>query len=155
MEAGKVLTAQERIDAANKRRSQKANAESLLKLEQQATDLEAIADLEDTHGHDRIIRIELTSWTPGQGAPTSIAVRVPMGSEKNCAKFNDRINKAKEGSKEKLSAQDDLAKECWVYPVFGSDAYKAALEIAPMILNQACLQIMLASQGVAEKEGKG
>lgn len=155
MESTGKISAQERIDAAQKRRQDRLAKEAEAKLEQQAADLEAIADLEEEFGHERVIRIELGAWTPGMGAPTSVAVRVPLGSEMNCAKFIERINKAKEGSKERLVAQDDLAKECWVYPPKGSDAYKAALEVAPLILSHSALQIVKASQGVAESEGKG
>lgn len=154
METGKVLTAQERIDAINMRRSALAKAEKEARQEQEATDLEAIADLEDLYGHERVIRISLGPWKPGMG-PASIAVKVPLGSELNLSKFIQRINRAKEGSQEKLSAQDDLAKECWIYPPRGSDAYKAALECAPLILSNAALQIVNASQGVVEQEGKG
>lgn len=155
MEAGKVLTAQERIDAINMRRSALAKSEKEARQEQEATDLEAIADLEDLYGHERVIRISLGPWKPGMGAPASVAVKIPLGAEMNLAKFVQRINRAKDGSQEKLSAQDDLAKECWIYPPKGSDAYKAALEIAPMILVNAALQVVLASQGVVESEGKG
>lgn len=155
METGKVLTAQERIDAINMRRSALAKAEKEARQEQEATDLEAIADLEDLYGHERVIRINLGPWKPGMGAPASIAVKIPLGNEMNLAKFIQRINRAKDGSQEKLSAQDDLAKECWVYPPRGSDAYKAALECAPLILSNAALQIVQASQGVVEQEGKG
>lgn len=147
-------TAQERIDAAKARRMKTSEAEGEAKLEQEATDLEAIADLEAEHGFDRIIRIGLNAWKPGMGAPASIAVRVPLGSEKLCQRFIETINRSKEGAKERLTAQDALAVECWVYPPKGSDPYKAALEIAPLILSHAALQIVRASQGKAEEEGK-
>lgn len=146
---------QERIDAIQKRREAKAKSEAEAKLAQEATDLEAIADLEDQFGFDRVVRINITSWAPGFGAPTSIAVRLPLASEMNCNKFIDRVNRAKEGSKEKLVAQDDLAKECLVYPALGSPAYLAAIELAPMILSNAALQIVQASQGAVASEGKG
>jgi len=155
MEQGKALSAAERIAAANKRREEQAKIEAKAREEQEAVDLESIADLECEHGFDRIIRIKIGTWKPGIGAPTSIAVRVPLGSEMNCAKFIQRINKAKEGSQERLTAQNDLAKECWVYPPLGTDAQKAAIEIAPLIYSNAALQIVQAAQGQAETEGKG
>lgn len=149
-----MATAQERIAAAQKRRADLAKLEAEKKLDQQATDLEAIADLEAEHGNDRVIRIELGAWKPGIGAPTSVAVRVPLASEKLCQRFIEQINRAKEGSKERLNAQDALATECMIYPEKGSEALKAALEIAPLILSHAALQIVKASQGRAEEEGK-
>ena len=150
------LTAQQRIDAANKRRQSTKDAEAAAKLEQAATDIEAIADLESTHGYDRVIAIGIDGvWKPGMGAPTRIAVRVPLGSDGMCKRFIDQINRAKEGSKDRILAQDSLAIECWIYPEKGSDAYQAAIEIAPMILSNAALQIVKAAQGVAEAEGKG
>ena len=154
METGK-LSAADRIAAANKKREAQSKAEAKEKEEQEATDLEAISELEYEHGFDRIIRIKLSTWKPGIGAPTSIAVRVPLGSEMNCTKFIHRINKSKEGSPEKISAQVDLAKECWVYPPMGSDAQKAAAEIAPLIYSNAAYQIIRAAQGQEESEGKG
>lgn len=149
-----MATAQERIEAAQKRRSELARVEAEKKLDQEATDLEAIADLEAEHGNDRVIRIAISAWKPGVGAPTSIAVRVPLASEKLCQRFIEQINRAKEGSKERLTAQDSLATECIIYPAKGSDAFKAAVEIAPMILSHAALQIVKASQGKAEEMGK-
>lgn len=149
-----MLTAQERIDAAQAKRKALADKELDAKIEQLATDLEAICELEAEHGHDRVIRINLSSWVPGMAAPTCLAVRVPLESEKNCSKFIDRIHRAKDGSQEKLRAQDDLARECIVYPPKGSEAYKAALEIAPLVLSHVALQIINASQGQVEEQKK-
>lgn len=150
-----MLTAKERILAAQKKRDAVKTSEEEPRDEQLATDLERIADLEAEHGYDRIIRIDLTGWRPGMGAPTLVGVRVPMQSEKKCQRFIDQINRAKEHSKERLTAQDLLGESCMAYPEPGSDAYKAALEIAPLILSHAAAQIVKASQGQAEEEGKG
>lgn len=149
------MTAQERIAAVQARRARQAEGEANARLEQEATDLEAIADLEATHGNDRVIAITIGTWKPGVGAPARIAVRVPLGSEKLCQRFIEQINKAKEGSRERLTAQDALATECWEYPPKGSEGFKAALEVAPLILSHAALQIVKAAQGQAESEGKG
>ena len=149
-------TAQERIDAARKRSADTASAQADAFLEQLATDLEAKADLEATHGFDRVRAISIQGvWKPGAGAPTLVCVVIPKGSDKLCQRFIETVNHAKEGSRERLKAQDDLASECWAYPVKGSESQKAALELAPLILSNAALQIVQASQGVAEETGKG
>ena len=145
---------EERIEAAKARRLQTKASEAFARAEQEATDLEAIADLECELGFERVIAIEVGAWRPGMNCPVRVAVRVPLGSEKLCQVFIEKINRAKEGSKEKLTAQDALAIECWEYPKKGSEGYKAALELAPLILANAALQIVLASQGRAEQEGK-
>lgn len=150
------LTADERIAAAAKRRDGLRNAFTAALREQQASDDEAITDLEASMGFGRVLRISIAGcWKPGIGAPTAIAVEVPTGSSKLAQRFIQQINRAKEGSLERLTAQDSLSTECWLYPPKGSDGHKAALEIAPLILSNAALQLVKASQGVAEEEGKG
>ncbi len=151
----KKPTAQDRIDAANARRRKQQESEAAAKCEQAALDIEAIADLESAEGFDRIIAIGLESvWKPGMGAPTRVAFIVPLGSDGLAQRFIETINKHKEGSRERLAAQDALAIECWRYPEKGSDAYKAARELAPLILSNAALQIVKATQGKAQEEGK-
>jgi hypothetical protein len=148
------LSAKERIEAAQKRRAECQEREAAEREEQEATDLEAIAELETEFGFDRIIRIDLGAWKPGMNAPASVAVRVPLGSEKLGQRWIEQINKSKEGSKERLTASDALAAECWVYPPKGSEALKAALELAPLIMSHAALQIVKASQGKVEDREK-
>jgi hypothetical protein len=154
LRVGISTTPEERIAAAKARRQAQADAEALAKSEQMAADLEAVADAEAEHGYDRIIRIDLTGWRPGMGAPTCVAVRVPMAADKLCQRFIEQINRSKEHSRERLTAQDLLGAACIVYPAPNSDAYKAALEVAPLILSHAAMQVVRASQGKAEEEGK-
>jgi hypothetical protein len=151
----RIKAAEERIKAAEAKRQSHRDAETAERLEQLAVDSEAISELEATHGDGRIIAIELSSWKPGEGCPVKVAVRVPRGSERLCQRFIEQINRAKEGSKDRIVAQDALATECWVYPEKGSDGFKAALEASSLILSHAALQIVKASQGRAEDEGKG
>ncbi len=149
------MTPQERLSAARKARGDQRNREAEIRAEQEAADIEAIAALESQFGFDRIRAIRLSTWAPDRGAPTTIAVRVPLGSEKLCQRFIETINRAKEGSRERLAAQDALAYECWEYPARGTPAYEAALELAPLVLAHAAVQIVRAAEGVAEAEGKG
>lgn len=149
------LTVEERIAAAQKRREEIKEAEGKLKLEQLAVDLEAIAELEAEHGHERVIRIELGGWKPGLGAPTCIGVLVPTGATHLIKRFTDQVHRTKEHSPERIRAQEQLAAECWVYPEKGSDAQKAVLELCAGIANNIALQVVQAAQGVAEEQGKG
>ena len=150
------MAAEERLKAARDRREavRKAFQEAL--LEQQALDTEALVELEEKHGFGRVLEISIAScWKVGAGAPASVAVEVPSGSSKLAQRFIQQINRSKEGSPERLTAQDALAESCWLYPPKESDGYRAALELAPLILNTAAVQIVRAAQGVAEEEGKG
>lgn len=153
-EAERPPTALERIATAQKRRAANAEREAGLRAEQEALDVEAIADVEARLGFDRVRAIRLSTWRPGMGAPVLVAVRIPLGSEKLCQRFIEQINTAKEGSRARLAAQDALAVECWEYPPKASEGYAAALEVAPLILSHAALQIVKGAQGVAEDEGK-
>lgn len=149
------LTPQERIEVAQKRRQATRDAEANAKIEQAASDIEAITDLESEYGFDRVIAISIEGvWCPGKGAPTRVAFKVPLGSERLGQRFIEQVNRSKEGSPERIKAQDSLATECWIYPAKGSDAQKAALEIAPLLLSNAALQIVRASEGKAEEAGK-
>lgn len=149
-------TAQERIAAAQKKRDEQRAKERVERDEQEAIDLEAIADLEAEHGEARIVAISIANvWKPGAGAPVRIAALVPTGTSKLAQRWIDQINRSKEHSRDRLTAQDALATECWLYPAKGSEGHKAALELAPLILGNLAVQIVLASQGLAEAEGKG
>lgn len=147
--------AQERIDAAAARRDTLKRELAAELVLQAAADAEAITDLEALEGFNRIIAIDLSNvWKPGVGAPTRVAVMVPSASDGLAQRFIETINKHKEGSRERLQAQDSLAIECWRYPEKGSEGFKAARQIAPLILSNAALQIVKAAQGVAQEEGK-
>lgn len=147
-------TAAERIAAARSKRDALQAVEETARDEQLANDLEAIADLEAEHGFERIIRIQLPGWTPGKGAPTCVAVRVPYAKEQKCKRFIQLINASKEHTRERIEASEQLGESCMVYPKLGTDEYKAALEIAPLILTHAAAQIVKASQGQVEKREK-
>ena len=147
--------AQAQIDAANAKRDALKRALADAQILQAAADMIAITDLEAEQGFNRVIAIDLSSvWKPGVDAPTRIAFVVPEQSDGLAQRFIETINKHKEGSRERLLAQDALAIECVRYPEKGSDAYKAALRIAPLVLSNAALQIVRAVEGVAQEQGK-
>lgn len=154
-ETNAKTTAKDRIEAAQARRKAQREAEEAQALEQLAIDVEAITDIEASEGYKRVIAIDLGNvYKPGVGMPVRVAVRVPLMSESHAQAFIETINKYKEGSKQRLEAQDALAVECWRYPAKGSPAYRAMLEYAPLILSNAALQIVKASQGEAQEQGK-
>ena len=70
-------TPAERIAAAQAKRAALQAVEAEAHAEQQATDLEALADLEATHGYERVFSVVLGGWTPGKGAATMVIARVP------------------------------------------------------------------------------
>ncbi|MBP9863389.1 MAG: hypothetical protein KBD62_35920 [Kofleriaceae bacterium] len=146
-----VPTAAERIAAVNERRERLKKEEAAAFAEQQANDLEALADLEATHGFDRVVRIDLNGWKPASGAATMIVVRVPLKSEDYFKRFEDTVSKPKSDN---LKATTQLASACLVYPS-DKDLLAATMELAPGILSNAGLQIIHAVQGRAEEEKKG
>ena len=150
-----MASAADRIVAAQAKRDAIKLTEDTARQEQFAIDIEAIVELEAEHGYDRIVRIDIGSWKPDMGAPTCVAVRIPLNSEKKFKRFLDQINRAKEHSKEKLEAQGLLARSCFVYPALDSAEFTAALEVGPGLLEHAAYEIIQRSQGKAAEEGKG
>jgi hypothetical protein len=147
--------AQARLDAANERREAIKRELAAEQILQAAIDVEAITELEAVEGFNRVIAIDLGAvWKPGVGAPTRVAFTVPTESDGLCQRFIETINKHKEGSRERITAQNALAIECWRYPEKGSDGYKAARELAALVLSNAALQIVHAAEGRAQEQGK-
>lgn len=149
-------TADQRIAAAQARRERlRAEQEAALK-EQQATDLEALADLEAEHGFDRVLRIDLVGWKPGVGAAALLAVRVPEGRESVVKRFEQTVATSKERTPTNLQALKTLGEACVVYPDRKSqrDLYDATLELAPAILSKAGELVIKAVQGRGEEEKK-
>ena len=147
----------ERIAAAMAKRESIKASEALAFAEQQATDIEALVDLEGEHGFERIIRIDIDGWKPGVGAATMVVIRVPLSSEKVFKRFQDTFAKAKEGSTTKSDAGITLGRACVVYPSEKTDKalFDATIELADGVLAHAGGQIVGRLQGSAEEEKKG
>lgn len=148
-------TAAERIAAALAKREALKTAEAEAFAEQQATDLEALFELETEHGFDRVVRIDLNGWKPGAGAATMVVVVVPTGTDKSYLRFQETAAKAKPQSTTVMNAATLLASVCMVYPAPKSDLLAATLELAPGIMVHAGQQIAKVVEGKAEEEKKG
>lgn len=149
------MTPQERIAAALAKREAQKQAEAAAFAEQQATDIEALVELEAEHGFDRILRIDIKGWRPGSGAATLVAAKIPTGSSSLVRRYEQRVARAKQGTTEILDAGEQLAKACVVYPALDSELGKATLDLAPGILANVALQVIRHVQGEAEEEKKG
>jgi len=148
------VTPAERIAAAQERRAALKAEEAAAFAEQQATDIEQLADLEEAHGFDRVLRVDLSGWKAGSGAATMVVVRIPLKSESFYKRYVDTV--AAKNS-DPVKATETLAEACLVYPNPKRDAamYAATMELAPGVLANAGLQVLHAVQGKAEEEKKG
>lgn len=154
MSAPVKVTPAERVAAANERRAALKALEAEAHAEQQASDIERLVDLEEKHGFDRVLRIDLGGWKPGAGAATMLVARVPLASEPAFKRFQDTIAKPKT---DHIEAANTLAATCIVYPhrKDDKDLYEATLELAPGILSAVAAEVVKAAMGHAEEEKKG
>lgn len=148
------LTPERRVAAANERRAALKALEAEAHAEQQATDIERLVDLEEKHGFDRILRIDLGGWKPDAGAATLVAARVPLASEGVFKRFQVALNSPKA---DHAQAANTFAAACLVYPHREDDKklYEATLELAPGILVAVAGELSKAAMGHAEEEKKG
>lgn len=149
-------TPEERIKAALEKRAQMQAAEANAYAEQQASDIEALVDLESEHGFDRVLRIDLVGWKPGSGASTLVAARIPLGSEKVIKRFEDTVAKSKERTTANLTAMQTVGLSCIVYPdrEKQKELYDATIELAPAIVSKVGELVVKAVHGKAEEEKK-
>lgn len=142
-------------DLQKKREVRKA-AGTEAREKQYAIDLARLDALEEEHGFERVLSIKLEGWDARIGGPTLVVARVPRASEAVMKAFESDINKSKEGSPQRLTAQSTLARACLVYPdpVKEKDDFNAVLETASGVLANVALQVVRRAQGVAESEGK-
>lgn len=148
------MTPESRKATALAKRAALKSAEAEAFAEQEAIDFERLVDLEEEHGFERVLRIDLGGWKPNAGAATMVVARVPLGSERDYKRFEETVSKPKS---ENLKAAHTLALACIVYPHPKNDAalYAATLELAPGLLTHVAGQIAAAVQGRAEEEKKG
>lgn len=125
--------------------------------QQYAKDLERLVELEEEHGFERVLKIDVDGWQAGEGAATCIIVRLPKSSEHVFKRFQQSImGNASEAKK--AEAAELLGASCLVYPSAKVDGeaelYKSTIEIAPGILGHAAQQVVKKVQGTAAEEGK-
>jgi hypothetical protein len=149
-------TAAERKAAVEEKRAAMRAELEEARAEQEATDLEALVDLEAEHGFDRILRVNLRGWKKGVGAATMVIARVPERKESFFKRFEQTISKAKEGSGARLDALHALAEACIVYPnkKTQKELYDATMELASGITSHVGSEIVNWSQGKAAEEKK-
>lgn len=139
----------------SKRKAIKDRHEAAFKV-QLLADLQALSRLEEEHGFERVLRINIPGWKEDSGAATLFVFRVPLESEKTFKAWEDEVGKAAKGSPKVLNASRNLAKSCMVYPDRDSqhDLWEASIELAAGILAASAGVIAKRAQGEAQEEGK-
>jgi hypothetical protein len=135
-EQQKLKELQDKRDAIQKRRQERADRERLAKLEQEVADLEAIDQLEEEHGDGRVGTAPLRGWVPDKGAVTRIAIVVPLRSDHSYQRFQELVLKNRKNPGKLTQAMEQLARMVLQYPHPERDkaAYDATLELAPVML---------------------
>ncbi len=148
------MTPQERIEAAKKRIADQRESHESARLEQHATDLEKLAELEAEHGPDRLVKVGLKSWK--EGAATMVVACVPAKRDTVFRRYEQTISKAKSGTTQHLDSSHLLAESCLVYPSKKNEPelYDATFDLAPGALSHLALLLVKGAQG-ADDEGKG
>lgn len=151
---------QARIAASAARRKAKADAEKLPRLEQEAADLERVAELEEEHGSERVLVVRLPhGWTPGRGAATLVAALLPETEDRKFRRWKDLAMHTRNAKAADITeAENQFAASCIVYPDRKSEAekamYEATIQLAPGILGHVAAQVAEWVQGKAEERGK-
>jgi hypothetical protein len=123
---------------------------------QYAKDLQRLVELEEEHGQNGVLKINLAKvWKKDKGAATLAVVKLPEDKDKLFRRFEVAAAKSKSGD-ETLKAGHLLAESCLVYPSKKDepDLYTATINLAPGVFS-------LIANGIAERvqgskdEGKG
>lgn len=118
--------------------------------EQRVKDLEALEQLECTHGEGNVAYVDLNSWSPG--LPTLVAARASKPIE--IKRYRARI-KIKDGQIEgSAEAAEELAAICRTYPI-EKDDYAAVLEARPGIGAALGGELVRRATAQANEAGKG
>ncbi len=156
----------EQIAALLERRAQsRAEHDAAHKL-QHLADLTALVALEEEHGVERLLRVEIKGWKSGSGAVAMVVAKRARKSDKLFSRFVAMMRASKKCEKvddnEMERAANLLAESCIVYPAVPKKgeanpdgAYEATLELAPGLLTNVAGAIVTAAMGKAEEEGKG
>jgi len=147
-------------DAQARRDKRKAHVDLVRKL-QLASDLEMLDQLEEEHGHERVIRIDLIAWDDKvpEGTPTMVIAKIPT-QRAVYRRHNDQIANAvasKDG-KAAVEAKALLGKSCMLYPNEKDhpEQYKAVMDLTGEgILVSVGNQISAIMDGRSAQEGKG
>jgi hypothetical protein len=145
------------LEEIQARRDARRLASQHARTEQFARDLQRLDELEEEHGYERVMRVDLPGWDPAIGGPTLVIVRCPKASEAVIKRFEQEVHRSKEGSDARLRASESLGRACLVYPdpVADPESFTKVLDTAPGLLSQAALLVIRRAQGQAAEEGKG
>jgi hypothetical protein len=149
--------AEERIAELQSRRERARAAETEAYTIQQADDMARLVELEEIHGFNRIVRIDIKGWRQNSGAATMLVVRLPERKEHRFRMFQTKLAGCKETDPKRVDIAEELASACVVYPSPQTDKalYDATLELAPGVLTHAGMEITNWLVGEAKAEGKG
>lgn len=159
-------TVEERIAELHERRQANLDAHKAAHQAQYLEDLEALVALEEEHGVERLLKVEIRGWKADSGAVTMVIAKRPRKSDALLKRFIDMSRRSKKGEKlddgEVDKAGELLANSCIVYPAVPKKgdpspdpAYDATIELAPGLLLTVAGALVTAAMGKAEEEGKG
>jgi len=161
--AKKAEELRKRIEAAEKKREATAAGEELPYLEQRATDMERVAELEAQYGSKRVWKMDVKGWCPmdrvkgaTREAATLVAVKLPLRSESTWQRFQNEIIRYREEERKSVATVEQLARVCMVYPDPKTEAelYRATIELAPATFTTAAALINEKAGGQAERDAK-
>ena len=143
---------EEKIREIQERREKRKEAIKNAELEQYASDLEAIEELEIKLGRVATIKVAFV-----EGQPTRAAIRTPTRQEYQ--RYRDLLTRANANTnanakaKAITEAQDQLAKAVWVYPEKREEQEKM-VESSPGLLPAIVIAAGRLADGRDEDEGK-
>ena len=143
-------TAAERIKAQTDKRNARNATEARAREEQLATDLEAIAVLEEDKGVRIYYSSQVRNYVAGQ--PVIVGIRAP--SEGEYKRLFSKMNNTKGHSDAKVAAHVELADVVWMYPQDPSSRRAMIEANAGLLASVGNFATKLAEVDV-EEEGKG
>lgn len=141
-----------KIEEIEKRRAERKAATQRARDDQYAKDLEALDELEASHGDENVSRLAVNGFRPG--LPTFVVVRVPTDVEYK--RFSQTVRRAKDNNEAKAQAVEQLGAVCLVYPSKDDEeTRKALLSAFPGIIPSAGVEATRLAEAQRETEGKG
>jgi len=138
------------IEEIEAERAARKAALAAQRLEQLATDLQALNDLEIQHGDGKIVRVDIGRYVPG--LPTMVIMRLPKPVE--FKRYTDMIAARGDAPGEQLNPSIMLAESCRLYPAEKEDYERVKAEFTGLHIN-AAVALRKACEGSAVEEGKG
>lgn len=145
------MDAKAKIEEIQRKRDERREAIQRAKEEQFAKDLEVLASLEEEHGHDAVVRLDMERFVEGQ--PTFVVIKAP--SRAAYKRFQDTMAIAEKGRGQKpLEVHEQFARACWVYPAERAEQ-EALLESFPGVSLSMSIRAQRFAEARVVDEGKG